>query len=85
MRYRNDLKGNMKYLDGTVPKNYVGDPLLGGIADLHACFSEVRINSGCTSTAMFSYHPSRMKNEVDLLKTFRFVMCSQSDPLTKRK
>jgi uracil-DNA glycosylase len=85
MRYRNDLKGNMKYLDDTVPKNYVGDPLRSGIADLHACFSEVKTNSGCTPTAIFSYHPSWMQNELALLKTFRFVMCSQSDPLTKRK
>lgn len=73
-KYGNDLRRNMKYPDGTVSKSFAGNPLRSGMSELHACFSEVGLDSGYTSTVIFSNHPNAWGfDESSLFKTFRFA------------
>lgn len=72
-RFPHDLKNNMQYLDGMVPRDHLGDPRRKKISRLHACFAKIRLDSGYISDVIFSYHPNRMKNKEKLLRTFYFV------------
>lgn len=57
-------------MDGTVPKDYVGDPRRKKITRLHGCFSKIGLDSGHVSDVIFSHHPNRMKDKEKLLRTF---------------
>jgi uracil-DNA glycosylase len=74
-RYGTDLRRRARYVEDSAPKNFAGNPTRNNITRLHSCFSEITLDSGHTSSTIFSIHPARAQEEdkAKLLRAFRFV------------